>query len=40
MRDTYWILTNGGDAELESLESKNPFSKGVVFSVKPNKTWS
>lgn len=40
MKDTYRVLTNGGDAELESLEIKNPFSKGVVFSVKPNKTWS
>jgi structural maintenance of chromosome 4 len=40
MKETYRILTNGGDAELECLESKNPFSKGIVFSVKPNKTWS
>jgi structural maintenance of chromosome 4 len=34
------LLTNGGDAELELLDSLDPFSEGVVFSVRPpKKSW-
>ena len=40
MREIYKYFTKVGDAELESLENGNPFSKGIVFSVKPFKTWS
>lgn len=39
MKETYKILAKGGDAELEALETGNPFSKGVIFSVKPTNTW-
>ena len=40
MKEIYKSFAKGGDAELESLETSNPFSKGIVFSVKPHKTWS
>lgn len=40
MKEIYKTFAKGGDAELESLETSNPFSKGIVFSVKPHKTWS
>lgn len=40
MKDIYCDLTNGGDLELELIDSTNPFSKGVKISVKPRKTWS
>ncbi len=34
------LLTNGGDAELELIDSFDPFSEGVVFSVRPpKKSW-
>mmetsp|Transcript_32490 Transcript_32490/g.29322 ORF Transcript_32490/g.29322 Transcript_32490/m.29322 type:complete len:269 (-) Transcript_32490:296-1102(-) len=40
LKDTYQILTNGGDAELELIDSLDPFSEGVVFSVRPpKKSW-
>ena len=33
-------MTNGGDAELELIDSFDPFSEGVVFSVRPpKKSW-
>ncbi len=33
-------MTNGGDAELELIDSLDPFSEGVVFSVRPpKKSW-
>ncbi len=39
MKTTYKILTKGGDAELESLDYSDPFNKGIIFTVKPSKTW-
>ena len=34
------MITLGGDAELELVDSLDPFSEGVVFSVKPpKKSW-
>ena len=31
------MITLGGDAELELVDSLDPFSEGVVFSVRPPK---
>ena len=40
LRETYQHLTNGGDAELELVDTMDPFSEGVSFSVRPkNKSW-
>jgi hypothetical protein len=34
------MITLGGDAELEHVDSLDPFSEGVVFSVRPlKKSW-
>ncbi len=34
------MLTLGGDAELELVDSLDPFSEGIVFSVRPpKKSW-
>lgn len=34
------MITLGGDAELELVDSMDPFSEGVVFSVRPpKKSW-
>ena len=34
------MITLGGDAELELVDSLNPFSEGIVFSVRPpKKSW-
>ena len=34
------MLTLGGDAELELVDSLDPFSEGLVFSVRPpKKSW-
>ena len=34
------MITLGGDAELELVERLDPFSEGIVFSVRPpNKSW-
>jgi structural maintenance of chromosome 4 len=34
------MITLGGDAELELVESLDPFSEGIVFSVRPrNESW-
>ena len=33
----YQMITLGGDAELELIDSLNPFNEGVVFSVRPSK---
>ena len=36
----FQILTNGGDAELELIDSLNPFNSGINFSVRPpKKSW-
>ena len=40
LKDTYTLLTGGGDAELEMLDNSDPFKSGVKISVKPRKTWS
>lgn len=40
MKEVYQLLTQSGDAELELLDSLDPFSEGIVFSVRPpKKTW-
>jgi len=40
LKETYQILTLGGDAELELIDSLDPFSEGVIFSVRPpKKSW-
>ena len=31
------MITLGGDAELELVDNLNPFSEGIVFSVRPHK---
>ena len=34
------MITLGGDAELEYVDNSNPFSEGIVFSVRPpRKSW-
>jgi len=34
------MLTLGGDAELECVDSLDPFSEGIEFSVRPpKKSW-
>ena len=37
----WWqMITLGGDAELELVDSLDPFSEGIVFSVRPpKKSW-
>ena len=40
LKEMYRMITVGGDAELELVDRLNPFSEGVVFSVRPaKKTW-
>jgi structural maintenance of chromosome 4 len=40
LKEMYQLITNGGDAELELLDSIDPFSEGVIFSVRPfKKSW-
>jgi len=40
LKEMYQVITLGGDAELELIDSLDPFSKGVVFSVRPpKKSW-
>lgn len=40
LKELYQMLTLGGDAELELVDNLDPFSEGVMFSVRPNlKTW-
>lgn len=37
---SYQMITLGGDAELELVDSLDPFSEGIVFSVRPpKKSW-
>lgn len=34
------MITRGGDAELEFADTTDPFSEGIVFTVRPpNKSW-
>ena len=40
LKEMYQMLTLGGDAELELLDSADPFAEGVSFSVRPpKKSW-
>jgi structural maintenance of chromosome 4 len=40
VKEMYQMLTLGGDAELELVDTTDPFSKGISFSVRPpRKTW-
>eukprot|EP01034_Spumella_vulgaris_P030993 gene30993-38303_t len=40
LKEMYQMITLGGDAELELLDSLDPFSEGIVFSVRPpKKSW-
>ncbi|GJW52706.1 reverse transcriptase domain-containing protein [Tanacetum coccineum] len=37
LKEVHQMITLGGDAELELVDSLDPFSEGVVFSVRPPK---
>mmetsp|Transcript_26034 Transcript_26034/g.46177 ORF Transcript_26034/g.46177 Transcript_26034/m.46177 type:complete len:1276 (+) Transcript_26034:21-3848(+) len=40
LREMYQMITRGGDAELEFADSTDPFSEGIVFTVRPpKKSW-
>jgi structural maintenance of chromosome 4 len=40
LKEMYQLITLGGDAELELVDSLDPFSEGIVFSVRPpKKSW-
>ncbi|GJV60995.1 hypothetical protein Tco_1467095 [Tanacetum coccineum] len=40
LKEVYQMITLRGDAKLELVDSLDPFSKGVVFSVRPpKKSW-
>ncbi|XP_042649553.1 structural maintenance of chromosomes protein 4 isoform X2 [Tyto alba] len=40
LKENYQMLTLGGDAELELVDSLDPFSEGIMFSVRPpRKSW-
>ena len=40
MKQIYRLITNGGDADLETIDQLDPFSEGVLFQVRPkNKSW-
>jgi len=40
LKEMYQMLTLGGDAELELVDTLDPFSEGIVFSVRPpKKSW-
>ncbi|XP_030379225.1 structural maintenance of chromosomes protein 4 [Scaptodrosophila lebanonensis] len=40
LKEMYQMITLGGDAELELVDSMDPFTEGVAFSVRPpKKTW-
>lgn len=40
LKEMYQMITQGGDAELELVDSMDPFSEGVAFSVRPpKKSW-
>ncbi|XP_046393575.1 structural maintenance of chromosomes protein 4 [Ischnura elegans] len=40
LKEVYQMITLGGDAELELVDSLDPFSEGVNFSVRPpKKSW-
>ncbi|KAL5289712.1 SMC4 family protein [Megaselia abdita] len=37
LKEMYRMITQGGDAELELVDSMDPFNEGVSFIVRPNK---
>ncbi len=40
LKEIYQMITLGGDAELELVDSLDPFAEGIVFSVRPpSKSW-
>ena len=40
LKDMYRMITMGGNAELELVDSLDPFSEGILFSVMPpKKSW-
>lgn len=40
LKETYQLLTLGGDAELECVDRFDPFAEGVEFAVRPpKKSW-
>jgi len=40
LKEMYQMITLGGDAELELVDSLDPFTEGIVFSVRPpKKSW-
>ena len=40
VKQIYRLITNGGDAEMETIDQLDPFSEGVMFQVRPkNKSW-
>ncbi|CAG4968620.1 unnamed protein product [Parnassius apollo] len=40
LKEMYQMITLGGDAELELVDSLDPFTEGIIFSVRPpNKSW-
>ena len=40
VKETYQMITLGGDAELELVDNLDPFSEGILFSVRPpKKSW-
>lgn len=40
LKEMYQMITMGGNAELELVDSLNPFSEGILFSVMPpKKSW-
>ena len=40
LKEMYRLITNGGDAELEPLDTLDPFTEGIQFLVRPlKKSW-
>jgi structural maintenance of chromosome 4 len=40
LKQTYQMITLGGDAELDCVDIQNPFSEGILFTVRPpGKGW-
>lgn len=40
LKEMYQMITLGGDAELELIDSMDPFTEGIVFNVRPaKKSW-
>ena len=40
LKEMYQMITLGGNAELELVDSMDPFAEGIIFSVMPpKKSW-